>query len=133
MTGFTGVDLVDNAIGILVLVGLAAGLTDAFGIEGTAAAAAISIAGLNVVRLVQVRRRLGIQPYDRPYAGLVVPAGAALALALATHAVLSDRAWWVSLAGTAAAALVVYLALLPLVLPADERAVLRKRLRSVQA
>ena len=131
MTGFTGVDLVDNAIGILALVGLAAGLTAAFGIEGTAAAAAISIGGLNVVRLVQVRRRLGIQPYERPYVGLLVPAAAAVTVALAAHAVLSDRAWWLSLAGTAAAVLVVYLALLPLVLPADERAVLRKRLRSV--
>ena len=64
MTGFTGLDLLDNALGVALLAGLAAALTVAFGIEGTATAAAVSIAALNVVRLVQVRRRVGIQPYS---------------------------------------------------------------------
>ena len=131
MTGFTGVDLVDNAFGILLLVGLAAGLTAAFGIEGTAAASAVSIAGLNVLRLVQVRRRVGIQPYERPYLGLVLPAGAALLASVATHAALADRSWWLALGATALSGLVAYFALLPVVLPAEERAVLRERLRSV--
>jgi O-antigen/teichoic acid export membrane protein len=132
MTGFTGVDLVDNALGILVLVGLAAGLTAAFGIEGTATAAAVSIAGLNVLRLVQVRRRVGIQPYERSYLGLALPAGAALLAAFAAHVALGDRSWWLSLCATAIAGLVAYLALLPIVLPPEERAVIRERLRSVQ-
>jgi O-antigen/teichoic acid export membrane protein len=132
MTGFTGVDLVDNALGVLLLVGLAAGLTAAFGIEGTAAAAAVSIAGLNVLRLVQVWRRVGIQPYERAYLGLALPAGAALVAALAMHAALADRAWWLSLGATAICGLVAYLALLPVVLPAEERAIIRERLRSVQ-
>jgi O-antigen/teichoic acid export membrane protein len=133
MTGFTGVDLVDNVLGVALLVGLAAGLTAAFGIEGTAVAAAVSIAGLNLLRLVQVRRRVGIQPYDRLYLGLALPAGAGLAAALAAHAALGDADWWLSLAATAAAGLVVYAALLPAVLPADERAILRERLRPTQA
>ena len=34
MTGFTGLDLLDNAVGPVLLVGLAAALTAAFGIEG---------------------------------------------------------------------------------------------------
>jgi O-antigen/teichoic acid export membrane protein len=122
MTGFTGVDLVDNALGLGVLVGLAAALTAAFGMEGAALAAAVSISGLNLVRLVQVRRRVGIQPYERAYLGLLVPAGAAALVAVGLHAVLDGRAWWVSLAATAAGGLVAYAALLPVVLPADERA-----------
>jgi O-antigen/teichoic acid export membrane protein len=133
MTGFTGVDLVDNAVAVALLVGLAIGLTAAFGIEGTAVAAAASIAALNLLRLVQVRRRVGIQPYDRLYLGLALPAGASLAAALATHAALGDADWWLSLAATAATGLLAYAALLPAVLPADERAALRARLRSVQA
>ena len=36
MTGFTGVDLVDNALGLGLLVGLAVALTAAFGMEGAA-------------------------------------------------------------------------------------------------
>ncbi|HSE80809.1 MAG TPA: lipopolysaccharide biosynthesis protein [Gaiellaceae bacterium] len=124
MTGFTGVDLVDNALGLALLVGLAVGLTAAFGMEGAAAAAAVSIAVLNVVRLVQVRRRVGIQPYERAYVGLALPAGAAALTAVVLQAALAGRAWWVSLAATAAGAFIAYAAVLPVVLPAAERALL---------
>jgi O-antigen/teichoic acid export membrane protein len=128
MTGFTGVDLVDNALGIVVLAGLAAGLTAAFGIEGTAVAAAVSIAGLNVLRLAQVHRRVGIQPYDRTYLGLALPAGASLLTAFALRAALNGQAWWLALTATAFGALAAYIALLPLVLPAEERRAIRARL-----
>jgi O-antigen/teichoic acid export membrane protein len=128
MTGFTGVDLVDNALGIALLVGLAAALTAAFGIEGTATAAAVSVSGLNVLRLFQVRRRVGIQPYERTYAGLIVPAAGAALAALAVHAALAGQSWLLSLLATSACGLVAYVALLPLVLPADERAILRAKL-----
>jgi O-antigen/teichoic acid export membrane protein len=130
ITGFTGVDLVDNAVGVAVLVALAAGLTAAFGIEGTAAASAVSIAGLNGVRLLQVRRRVGIQPYERSYLGLALPGGAALLAAFGAHALMADHAWWLSLGATALAGLVAYLVLLPVVLPAEERAIVRERIRS---
>jgi O-antigen/teichoic acid export membrane protein len=129
MTGFTGIDLLDNALGIALLIGLAAALTAAFGIEGTATAAAVSIAGLNVVRLFQVRTRVGIQPYERAYARLAVPAVAAALAALGVHALLADQSWLVSLVGTAVCGLAAYAALLPVALPAEERAVLRARLR----
>src|SRR5206468_12892619 len=35
MTGYTGIDLLDNLAGVILLASLAAGLTQAFGIEGT--------------------------------------------------------------------------------------------------
>jgi O-antigen/teichoic acid export membrane protein len=133
MTGFTGLDLVDNLLGIALLVGLASALTAAFGIEGTATAAAVSVAALNVVRLYQVRRRVGIQPYERAYLGLAPPAAAGALAALGAHAALSGRAWWASLAATAACGLVVYAAVLPRFLPAGERAAMTGRLRSVRA
>jgi O-antigen/teichoic acid export membrane protein len=124
MAGFTGVDLVDNVVGSALLVGLAALLTASFGIEGTAAAAAVTLAALNALRLTQVARRMGIQPYERVYLGLIVPAGAAALAALGAHAALSDRIWWLSLAATAVAGFLVYLAFLPFALPARERALL---------
>jgi O-antigen/teichoic acid export membrane protein len=129
MTGFTWLDLLDNAAGVALLVGLAVGLTAAFGMEGTAAAAASSIAALNVVRLIQVRRKVGIQPYERVYWRLVLPAGGAALAALAAHALLGDIAWWVSLAATAAAGIVAYVVLLPTALPAGERVALLAPLR----
>ena len=122
MTGFTGLDLVDNLVAVGVLAGLAVALTAAFGIEGTATAAAVTVALLNVVRLVQVRRRVGIQPYDRSYARLVVPAGGALLAAFAANAALADAPWWASLLATTFAGLAAYAALLPVALGHEERA-----------
>jgi O-antigen/teichoic acid export membrane protein len=124
MTGFTGLDLIDNALGVALLVVLAAALTAAFGIEGTATAAALSIASLNLLRLVQVRRRVGIQPYDRSFLPLALPAGGAALAALGGHAALAGGRWWASLAVTGACGLLVYACLLPFALPASERSTL---------
>jgi O-antigen/teichoic acid export membrane protein len=132
MTGYTLLDLIDNALGIGLMVALAIGLTSAFGIEGTAAAAALSIATLNVVRLAQVRRRLGIQPYERGYVRLALPATGAALAAVGAQWALSGRPWWASLAATGVCGLTVYLALLPFGLPAEERAVVSRRLRSLR-
>ena len=136
MAGFTGLDLVDNVLGVGLLVALAVVLTPAFGMEGTAVAAAVGISALNVLRLVQVRRRIGIQPYERAYLALALPAAAALLAAVGVHAALSGSAWWVSLAATAVCGFAGYLALLPVALPTRERALLRQlptRLRSSRA
>ena len=67
-----------------------------------------------------------------PTSGLRSRGGAALLASFAVHAALADHAWWLSLGATTAVGLGVYLVLLPVVLPADERAILRERLRSVQ-
>jgi O-antigen/teichoic acid export membrane protein len=128
MTGFTQLDLLDNLLGVLLLAGLAVGLTAAFGIEGTATAAAVSIAAVNLLRLAQVKRRIGVQPYERAFLGLAVPAAGAAIVAVAAHAALSGHAWWASLAVTGIAAFVAYLAVLPFALPARERAALWKTL-----
>jgi O-antigen/teichoic acid export membrane protein len=124
MTGFTGLDLLDNVLGTALLVGLAVALTAAFGIEGTATAAAVSVAALNVLRLAQVRHRIGVQPYERSYLGLALPAAGAALAALGAQAALSGRPWWASLAVTGACGFVAYVALLPLALPVHERALL---------
>ena len=125
MAGYTGLDLLDNALAVSLIAGLAIVLTPAFGIEGTAAAAAIGVSTPHLVRLVQVRRRIGIQPYDSSYIRLVLPAGGALAASFAAHAALGD-VWWESLAVTTVFGVAAYAALLPLALPRDERAVISR-------
>jgi O-antigen/teichoic acid export membrane protein len=124
MTGFTGLDLLGSAFGTGLLLALAIPLTDAYGIEGTAIAAAVSVAAVNFLRLAQVRQRIGIHPYDLAYLRLAFPAAAAALAAVGAHAALSDEAWWVSLAATSGACLAAYGVLLPLALPARERAAL---------
>ena len=124
MTGFTLVDLFDNLTAVVLIAVMAVPLTNALGIEGTALAAATTVAGMSLVRLGQVRRYIGIQPYDRAYLGLALPTLAAAAAALAAHAALAGRPWWASLTATAACGFLAYGALLALVLPAAERAAL---------
>jgi O-antigen/teichoic acid export membrane protein len=127
MTGFTGLDLLDNLLGVTLIAGLAVVLTPSFGIEGTAAASAIGIATPHLLRLVQVRRRIGIQPYERGYLRLAVPAGAAVLAALGAHAAVGGHVWWVSFAATGVCALAAYVGLLPFALAAQERAFLLRR------
>jgi O-antigen/teichoic acid export membrane protein len=133
MTGFTRLDLLDNAAGVALLAALATALTAAFGIVGTATAAAVSIAAVNVVRLVQVRGRVGIQPYDRSFATLILPAAAAALAAVLAHAALGDAQWWVSLAATGVAAVAAYAAVLPFVLPPAEWEALKRPLARKRA
>jgi O-antigen/teichoic acid export membrane protein len=131
MTGRTTLDLADNAIAVAVLVALAAPLSEAFGIEGAAIASAVAIGGVNLLRLVQVARIVHITPYTRADLRLALPAGACVAAGIAVHLALRDHGWPVDLAGTAAAALAAYAALLPSALPPEERAVLARLTRRI--
>jgi O-antigen/teichoic acid export membrane protein len=121
MVGRTGLDLVDNLIAVALLVALAAPLSSAHGIEGAAIASAIALSAVNLLRLVQVSRLVGIQPYTTDYLRLAVPAGACAVAAVAVHAALGSAAWYAALAATGIAATAAYLALLPRALPAGER------------
>jgi hypothetical protein len=77
-----------------------------------------------------VYRFVGIHPYDRHYARLVVPAAVTAAVMLGVHAVLGGSAWPVDLLGTAAIGGVGYLvALVALGMTPTERATVRRVLR----
>ena len=131
MVGRTGLDLVDNTIAVAVLVALAAPLSSAHGIEGAAIASAVAIGGVNLLRLVQVSRVVGIQPYTADYVRLLVPSAACLAAALAAHAITDDSSWYVALLVTGAAAGAAYLALLPAGLPRGEREAIYRSTRRI--
>ena len=62
MVGRTGLDLLDNALAVAVLVGLAAPLASGHGMEGAAIAAAVAIGSVNLIRLVQVHRIVTSSP-----------------------------------------------------------------------
>ena len=131
MVGRTGLDLVDNAIAVAVLVALAAPLSSAHGIEGAAVASAVAIGGVNLLRLVQVSRVVGIQPYTADYLRLVVPSAACAAAALAAHAATSDSSWFVALLVTGLAGSAAYLLLLLVGLPGEERAAIYRSTRKI--
>jgi O-antigen/teichoic acid export membrane protein len=130
MAGRTGWDLVVYALSFLLDLVLSVVLVSAFGIEGAAASQAITITCSNALRLYLVYRFVGIHPYDRHYARLVVPAAVTAAVMLGVHAVLGGSAWPVDLLGTAAIGGVGYLvALVALGMTPTERATVRRVLR----
>jgi O-antigen/teichoic acid export membrane protein len=131
MVGRTGLDLVDNVIAVALLVALAAPLSSAYGIEGAALSSAIALSAVNLLRLVQVSRLVGIQPYTGDYLRLALPAGACALAAVAVHAALGSAAWYAALAATTAAATAAYLALLPTALPAAEQQALYRVTRRI--
>jgi O-antigen/teichoic acid export membrane protein len=131
MVGRTGIDLADNAVAVLVMVGLAAPLSSAYGIEGAAVASAVTLGSVNLLRLGQVKHLVQIQPYTLDYLRLALPTGACLAAAWIVHSATSQSAWYVGLFATGLAAVAAYLALLPVGLPARERTVLYRSTRRI--
>jgi O-antigen/teichoic acid export membrane protein len=129
MVGLTGLDLVDNLLAAAVLVALAVPLAAAEGPTGAAVASAMALAGVNALRLWQVWRRVGIQPFDGAYARLVIPAAACAAAAAAARAAAGGQRWWLTLGVTVTAGLAAYLALLPAGLTVPERTQVGRWLR----
>ncbi|HUZ84299.1 MAG TPA: lipopolysaccharide biosynthesis protein [Gaiellales bacterium] len=129
MAGRTGLDLLDNAVAMVLLVVLAAVLGSSHGMDGVAVASAVSISTVNLLRLAQVQRLIGIHPFERAYLRLAIPAAGCLAVALGVHAVLGSGRFELVLPVTAAASAATYLGLLPAGLPAPERRILIERTR----
>lgn len=107
MAGRTGWDLAVYAASFVFDIGLALWLVPRYGIEGAAIANAATFAVSNSARLLLVKRFVHIQPYDRNYLRLLVPAvvaGAAMALVHRTVTAPSP----IDLTATAAAGLLAY-------------------------
>jgi O-antigen/teichoic acid export membrane protein len=133
MVGRTGWDLGVYLCSFALDLALAFWLCPRYGIEGAAIANAITFGASNLARLVLVRRFVGIQPYDRNYARLIVPAAVAAAVMWLVHAV-GFGAYAVDLLATGGAGALAYLvAFMTVGLAPDERrglATLRARIGS---
>lgn len=114
MVGRTGWDLAVYAGSLGTSLGLAFWMAPRYGMEGAALANAITFGASNLARLLLVKRFVGIQPYDRNYARILLPAGAAALVMWLTHNAVGS-AWLVDLVATAAVGLVAYAVLMLLV------------------
>ena len=96
MTGHSRVVLY-NCLGMVLLnLGLNFLLIPPYGAAGAAAATAGALAGINLLRLFEVRALLGIHPFSRRYLKMGLVAGVALAVSiLGAQAFRSLEAWWV--------------------------------------
>jgi O-antigen/teichoic acid export membrane protein len=108
MAGFTGWDLFVYASSFALDLVLAVVLVPHLGTEGAAIAQTATIAASNALRLWLVWRFVHIQPYDRRYLSLAVPAALTGGAMIAAHLLLAQANWPVHLLVTALAGGVVY-------------------------
>jgi len=133
MAGRTGWDLTVYAVSAFLDLVLSLILVPKFGINGAAAAQAITIGLSNWLRLGLVKKYVGIFPWDKPYARLAVPAAACAIAMLAAQAVLPGKKWLLELMGIALAGAIVYVpVLLRFGLTEGERVALRNGLAKVR-
>jgi len=133
MAGRTGWDLTVYVLSAALDIALSFLLVPKFGIEGAAAAQAITIACSNWLRLVLVQRFVGIFPWDRSYVRLVIPAAACALAMLAASAVIPDAKWLLQLLVMGVVGLVAYVpVLLTLGLVPSERVALTNGLAKVR-
>ena len=133
MAGRTGWDLVVYIVSAILDLVLSIILVPKFGINGAAAAQAITIACSNWLRLVLVRRFVGIFPWDRSYARLAVPAGACALAMVAVAAATSSAAWYVQLVLVGGIGIAVYVpVLLAIGLTEGEKVAMRNGLAKVR-
>ena len=98
-----------QAIMTAVMVIGSAALIPVWGIYGAAVAAAITNAGINVWNLVEVRKALGISPYNRGYLHLIAPTAVTLVAVLVLRNYSSAfRHDWVAAGVTLALAYCVF-------------------------
>ena len=100
MVGRTGWDLVVYASSFVLDLVLAIILVPHLGPKGAAIAQATTLVFSNLFRLSLVWRFVRIQPYDRDYARLLLPAAIGAAAMLGVHSLLSGPRWTVDLVGT---------------------------------
>jgi O-antigen/teichoic acid export membrane protein len=133
MAGRTGWDLTVYAVSAALDLVLSLILVPKFGINGAAAAQAITIGLSNWLRLGLVKKFVGIFPWDKPYARLAVPAAACALAMLAAQAVLPGKKWLLELIGIGLAGAIVYVpVLLRFGLTEGERVALRNGLAKVR-
>ena len=112
MVGRTGWDLLVYAGSFALDLGVAFLLAPHLHAAGAAIAQALTLSVSNGVRLFLVWRFVRIQPFDRHYARLAIPAIAGGAVMLGTHLALRHAAWPVDLVASAIAGGIVYVVVL---------------------
>jgi O-antigen/teichoic acid export membrane protein len=135
MVGRTGWDLAVYAGSFLLDLIVAFALSPSLGTKGAAIAQAVTLAVSNGTRLYLVWRYVHIQPFNKHYFRLAIPAGVTLVAMVLVHTVLSGKAWPVDLVGTGIVGGFVYVTMMLLagLTPTERGALMRLLGRSVPA
>lgn len=129
MAGRIGWELAVYVLSFAIDLSLAFALArpEALGVEGAALAQASTLTVSAIVRLMLVRRFLGIWPFHRGFLLLAPPTFAGGLVMALVHAVMPGERWFLDLLVSSAAGAVVYAGVLLAVgLPANERTALAR-------
>ena len=130
MVGRTGWDLLVYAASFALDLVIAFVLAPRFGAEGAAVAQAATLALSNAARLYLVWRYVHIQPFNRLYFRLAIPAVPSALVMIGVHLLLRAQGWPIELFGTAIAGAAVYAPLLLMAgLSAEERRSMARLIR----
>jgi O-antigen/teichoic acid export membrane protein len=127
MVGRTGWDLVVYAASFALDLAVAFGLAPHLGARGAAIAQAITLTVSNAARLYLVWRFVKIQPFNRHYFRLAIPAAAGGLVMLGVHLALRNGAWPLDLIASGVAGTFAYgtVFLLAGMTPAERGALMR--------
>ena len=120
MTGRPGVNFVNSLVAIGLYIGLGIVVVPEHGAVGMAAVDAVVTAVINVVRVVQAKILVGVQPFGRSFAKPVTATAIGAALLLAWSTVADDR-WPLEWAGLVGAAIAYFAVLRFLGVDEEER------------
>ncbi len=127
MVGRTGWDLVVYAGSFVLDLAVAFALAPHYGAKGAAVAQAVTLTVSNAARLYLVWRFVHIQPFNRHYVRLAIPAAVGGAAMVAVHLALRQAGWPADLAATLLIGGAAYVAALLLAgLTPAERATIRR-------
>jgi len=127
MVGRTGWDLTVYAGSFLLDLIVAVALAPSLGTKGAAIAQAVTLAVSNATRLYLVWRYVHIQPFNKHYFRLAIPAGVTFVAMVLVHAVLAHKAWPVDLLATGIVGGFVYVTMILLagLTPTERGALMR--------
>jgi len=136
MTGHQNALVKIHASMAALMVGLNLALTPRWGMTGAAISMAATVCATNLWYLLEVRRRLGLSPYNRSYLRLLVPLAGALAVLWLWRARLGAlHPQWLTIGAAVLLAYAIFISLaLALGLDEDDRMIARavwSRVRSV--
>ena len=108
MVGRTGWDLVVYAGSFVMAIGIAMILAPKYGMRGAAVAEAVTLTVSAFVRLLLVKRFVGIWPFDRWYLRLIPATIVGGFTMWAVHTVLAGPKWLIDLGGSVVAGTLIY-------------------------
>ena len=97
MSGNQDLELINTIVTVIMNIGLNIWLVPAYGIPGAALATGISIGAINVVKLIEVYKLIGVQPYNRKYIKPVISGMLATIVCLICNNLVNKLRWTINM------------------------------------